>query len=220
MGKRKRICDQNKTPPPPETMPYSSIMDLSKEKSSHSVDSGTLKSLSSIMDCAGKLPNTHHSHQNLGRTRGITTVVNTLGVNSINNADASSSRGKGTLHNEKLSFKFASQCNSDSGRHIENKERAFCRPEKIRPSSLAVGAASPDALKMVTRSLLVISRLWRFWFVGMFIMPIVWNREHAMKIDVIHPAHHVRVCSRSLTLREGTSECTTLYSVARSLEDK
>lgn len=153
MGKRKRICDQNKTPPPPETMPYSSIMDLSKEKSSHSVDSGTLKSLSSIMDCAGKLPNTHHSHQNLGRALLLRHPRHYYGRqysrrNSVNNADASSSRGKGTLHNEKLS-KFASQCNSDSGRHIENKERAFCRPEKIRSSSLAVGAASPDALKMV-----------------------------------------------------------------------
>ncbi|XP_052183820.1 uncharacterized protein LOC127795891 [Diospyros lotus] len=158
MGKRKRrSSDQDKpppSPPPPDTIPYSSQTDsLSKEKSSHSVDSSTLKSLSSIMDSSGKPPNTHHSHQNLSRAIFLRQPRHYFGRqyfrrNSASNADASSSRAKGSPEDEKLS-KFASRCEVDSARAIDNKDKASCRQGKIRNSSLATDAASLDAVKMV-----------------------------------------------------------------------
>uniref|UniRef100_A0A5B6ZCV5 RING-type domain-containing protein n=1 Tax=Davidia involucrata TaxID=16924 RepID=A0A5B6ZCV5_DAVIN len=163
MGKRKRRTDQNKTPPPSDRMPYSSRMDsLSKEKCSHSVDSSALNPLSSIMDVMDssvELPHTHHSlghkHHNLSRALLLRHPRHYYGRqysrrNSVNNADASTSHGKGiSLRDEKLSFKLTSLCNSDSGRHTENKEKAYCKPERIRSSSLAMDAVSADVVKMV-----------------------------------------------------------------------
>ncbi|KAL6965532.1 hypothetical protein U1Q18_036582 [Sarracenia purpurea var. burkii] len=128
-----------------------------KKKSSHSVDSSTLKSLSSIMDImdsSGKLPNTHDSHQNLSRSILLRHPRHYFGRqysrrSVVNNTDASSSRGNATPDGEKLSFKFASQCNSDYGRHAENEVEAFCRPERIRPGSSGAAGVVSTAAKMV-----------------------------------------------------------------------
>uniref|UniRef100_A0A5B6ZDE1 RING-type domain-containing protein n=1 Tax=Davidia involucrata TaxID=16924 RepID=A0A5B6ZDE1_DAVIN len=134
---------------------------LSKEKSSHSVDSGALKPLSSIMDImdnSAELSNAQqtlaHQHHNLSHAL-LLRHRHYYGRqysrrNSANNADASTSHGKGTpLRDEKLSFKLASQCNSDSGRHTESWEKAYCKLERIRSSSLAMDAVSADVVKMV-----------------------------------------------------------------------
>ncbi|XP_057494965.1 uncharacterized protein LOC130780037 [Actinidia eriantha] len=152
MGKRRRNSDQNSTPP--DAVPYTSRMDsLSKEKSPHSVDNSTLKSLSSIMDVvdsSGKLSNTYHSHQNLSRALLLRHPRHFYGRQyyrrkSSKNTDASSSHGIGALVNEKFSFKFTNQCNSESGRHAENEEKAFCGPERVRSGSLGVNAVSSAA---------------------------------------------------------------------------
>ncbi|XP_058206911.1 uncharacterized protein LOC131320272 isoform X1 [Rhododendron vialii] len=157
MGKRKRRSDQNTTPPPPDIMPYSSRMDSqSKEKSSHSVDSSTIRSLASIMDImdsSGKLPNTHHPNQNLNHSLLLRHPRHFYGRqysrrNSANNSGASSSRGKGAPCDEKLPFKFGSQRNSDFGHHTENKDnKAFYKPERIRSGFPGANTVS-TAVKM------------------------------------------------------------------------
>ncbi|XP_059635185.1 uncharacterized protein LOC132277350 isoform X2 [Cornus florida] len=157
MGKRKRRTDQNKTPPPSEVMPYSSRMDShSKLKSSHSVDSGAIKPLSSLMDLMDnsvKLSNAHHSpahhHQNLGRAVLLRHPHHYYGRQyyrrkSANNAHTSNSRRKGTpLRDEKVSFS-----NSEPEHHKESREKANSKPERIRSGSLAMDAASPGVVKM------------------------------------------------------------------------
>lgn len=95
------------------------------QKSSHSVDSSTIRSLASIMDImdsSGKLPNTHHPNQNPNHSLLLRHPRHFYGRqysrrNSANNAGASSSRGKGAPLDDKLPFKFASQGNSDFGHH-------------------------------------------------------------------------------------------------------
>lgn len=95
------------------------------QKSSHSVDSSTIRSLASIMDImdsSGKLPNTHHPNQNLNHSLLLRHPRHFYGRqysrrNSANNAGASSSRSKGAPRDEKLPFKFGSQRNSDFGHH-------------------------------------------------------------------------------------------------------
>ncbi|XP_057500595.1 uncharacterized protein LOC130784654 [Actinidia eriantha] len=158
MGKRKRNSDQNSTPPPPDVMPYTSRMDsLSKEKSPHSVDNSTLKSLSSIMDVvdsSGKVPNTYHAHQNVGRALLLRHPRHFYGRQyyrrkSSKHTDAPSSHDIDALVNEKFSLKFT-RCNSESGRHTETKVKAFCGPERVRSSSLGVNAVS-SAAKMECR---------------------------------------------------------------------
>lgn len=126
---------------------------LSKEKSSHSVDSSTIRSLASIMDImdsSGKLPNTHRPNQNPNHSLLLRHPRHFYGRqysrrNSANNAGASSSRGKGAPLNDKLSFKFASQGNSDFGHHTENKDKAFNRPERIRSGFSGANAVSTAA---------------------------------------------------------------------------
>lgn len=95
------------------------------QKSSHSVDSSTIRSLASIMDImdsSGKLPNTQHQNQNLSHSLLLRQPRHFYSRqysrrNSANNAGASSSRSKGAPHDEKLPFKFGSQRNSDFGHH-------------------------------------------------------------------------------------------------------
>ncbi|KAF3453066.1 hypothetical protein FNV43_RR03499 [Rhamnella rubrinervis] len=168
MGKRKRASDQNQTqppiscPPPSDTMPCSSRMELlSEEKPLHAIDSDALKPLSSVLDLTDgsmKLRNAHPSmaqhHQSLGRSIFLKRSRHYYGHqysrrNSANFTNASASRGKGTSHDDKLSFKMATQGNSDSGRLSECREKAFGRPERIRSSSLVMDAASLDLVKMV-----------------------------------------------------------------------
>ncbi|XP_048323421.1 uncharacterized protein LOC125420689 isoform X2 [Ziziphus jujuba] len=171
MGKRKRPSDHNQTQPPissfsppsSDTMPCSSGMELlSEEKPSHAIDSSELKPLSSVMDLtdgAVKLRNGHpsiaHHHQTLGRSIFLKRSRHYYGHqysrrNSANLANASTSRGKGpALHDDKFSLKLATQFNSDFGRQLENREKAFCRPERIRSSSLVMDATSLDLVKMV-----------------------------------------------------------------------
>ncbi|KAK9268714.1 hypothetical protein L1049_000475 [Liquidambar formosana] len=171
MAKRKRTAPLQATtppssppPPPPDMMPCSSRMNLvSREKSLLSVDSSELKPLSSIMDVTDssmKLQNTHpslsHHHYNLSRSIFLKRSRHYYGHqyfrrNSIKHANTSTSHGKGTtpLRNEGLSVKLASQCNLDSRCHAENREKASCRPERIRSSSLVMDAALPEVVKMV-----------------------------------------------------------------------
>ncbi|KAJ7979007.1 RING-H2 zinc finger protein [Quillaja saponaria] len=169
MGKRKRISDQNQKdhplscPSSSEAMQCSSEMELlSEEKLSHSGDHDELKSLSpglDIMDGSMKLLNAHptdpHHNQSLCRSIFLKRSRHYYGHqysrrNSANHAHASSSRAKSTsLHHERLSFKLASQSNSESGLHSEIREKPFCRPERIRSSSLVVEAVSSDVVKMV-----------------------------------------------------------------------
>ncbi|XAR66845.1 hypothetical protein NMG60_11013195 [Bertholletia excelsa] len=154
MGKRKRRTEQKKTPPLMDAITYSPPKE---QKSSGSVDSTTIKSLSSIMeimDNPRKIPHGHHSHQNFSRTVMMRHPRHYYSHhysrrNSAHNACTSTSRGKGILHDEKFSFKFASQINSVSGCYTESKRKQFWRPERIRSSSLAADAASPNAQKMV-----------------------------------------------------------------------
>lgn len=94
----------------------------------HAIDSGELKPLSSVLDLTDgsmKLRNAHPSmaqhHQSLGRSIFLKRSRHYYGHqysrrNSANFANASTSRGKGTSHDDNLSFKMATQGNSDSGR--------------------------------------------------------------------------------------------------------
>ncbi|KAJ0030394.1 hypothetical protein Pint_13821 [Pistacia integerrima] len=167
MGKRKRTADKpkNKNHPPSssDNAPCSSEMqELSKEKSSHLVDSSELKPYTSSMDITDnsvKLLSTHTSlsnhHYNLGRSIFLKRSRHHYGHqysrrNSGNRGNASSSHGKGpTSHDERLLYKLSSQCNAEPGKNAENKEKPFGRPDRIRSSSLVKDASSPDAVKMV-----------------------------------------------------------------------
>ncbi|KAI4335652.1 hypothetical protein L6164_014283 [Bauhinia variegata] len=169
MGKRKRISDQTQKDNPPlscspsttDAMPCSPEMELlTDEKPSHLGDTGALAPVLDITDASAKLPNSHptmtHHHQNLGRSIFLKRSRHYYGHqysrrNSTNHGNASSSRGKGTsFYDEKLS-KLASQPNPEPKRHLEYRERAFSRPERIRSSSssLVMDSVSPDVVKMV-----------------------------------------------------------------------
>ena len=101
------------------------------QKHLHSHDSGKqLKPLSSVLDTTGtslKLLHAHPSaaqhHQNLGRSTLFKRSRHYYAHqysrrNSGNVANASTSHGKGTpSREEKLSYKFTTQCSSDSGCH-------------------------------------------------------------------------------------------------------
>lgn len=98
------------------------------QKSLHAIESSDLKPLSSVLDLTidstnlrNGQPSMAHHHQNLGRSVFLKRSRHYYGHqysrrNSANLANASTSRGKGTSHDDKLSFKMATQCNSDSGR--------------------------------------------------------------------------------------------------------
>jgi hypothetical protein len=170
MGKRKRNPDHTNTQPslacsphPSDTMPCSSGMEfLAEEKPLHAVDSSALNPLSSVLDITDssiRLLNAHptaaHHHQSLGRSIFLKRSRHHYSHqysrrNSANHPNASTSRGKGaSTRDERLSFKLATQCNSQTGHHSENRESVFCRPERIRSSSLVMDAMSSDVVKMV-----------------------------------------------------------------------
>ncbi|XP_059432577.1 uncharacterized protein LOC132165896 [Corylus avellana] len=169
MGKRKRVTDQSQTQPPiscsppSDTMPCSLRMDLmSEEKPLHSVNSSELKPLTSVLDIKDSSllnahPTTAHHTQSLGHSIFLKRSRHYYGHqysrrNSGNHANASTSRGKAaSLRDERLSFKLATQFNSQTatGHHSENREKVFGRPERIRSSSLVMNAVSSDAVKMV-----------------------------------------------------------------------
>ncbi|KAJ7957693.1 Zinc finger, RING-type [Quillaja saponaria] len=99
-------------------------------------------------------PTNSHHNQSLGRSIFLKRSRHYYGHqysrrNSSNHAHASSSRGKSTLRDERLSLKLATQSNSESGRHSENREQALGRAERIRSSSLVMEAVSSDVVKMV-----------------------------------------------------------------------
>ncbi|XP_024182461.1 uncharacterized protein LOC112187771 isoform X2 [Rosa chinensis] len=167
MGKRRPRSDDHSPPfshpPPSDIISCSSGMELlSEEKHLHSVDSGKqLKPLSSVLDTTGtslKLLHAHPSaaqhHQSLGRSTFFKRSRHYYAHqysrrNSGSVANASTSRGKGTpSREEKLSYKLATQCSSDSGHHSV-KEKPFFRPARIRSSYLVMDAASADPMKML-----------------------------------------------------------------------
>lgn len=165
MGKRKRVSDHNQIEPSSDSMPCSSGMELlSEEKRLNAIDSSELKPLSSVLDIADssmKLQNAHHPsaanhHQSLSHSMFLKRSRHHYAHQysrrgSSNLANATTSRGKGTsLRDDKLPFKFATQCNPMLGRHSEYMEKAFFRPERIRSSnSLTRDVVSTDLLKMV-----------------------------------------------------------------------
>ncbi|XP_027332890.1 uncharacterized protein LOC113847802 isoform X2 [Abrus precatorius] len=138
-----------------------SNMELLSDEPSHSGDPGAhpLPAALDITDGSMKLLNTHttmaNHHQNLGRSIFLKRSRHYYGHqysrrNSANHASASSSRGKGiSSYDDRLSFKLASQPNSQSRQHAEYREKVFSRPERIRSSSLGMDAVSQDVAKMV-----------------------------------------------------------------------
>ncbi|XP_042505453.1 uncharacterized protein LOC122082025 isoform X2 [Macadamia integrifolia] len=168
MGRRKRRTDHNKpavSSLPSDIMPCSIGMDLSSEVKSSpcvsSVDSAVVHPLSSVIDTTDssvKLQNSHpshaHHHYNLSRAMFLRRSRHNYSNhysqrNSGSHADTLGSLCKGAspLCDEKLSFKLASRCSSESGYHGER--RPFHGPDRIRCSPLVRDAASPDAAKMV-----------------------------------------------------------------------
>ncbi|CAK9153181.1 unnamed protein product [Ilex paraguariensis] len=105
-----------------------------------------------IMDGSLKVPNVRHSHlhhNNRSAPRNFYGHQYSR-RNSASHAETSTSRGKGTpLRNEQQSFKLATQPKLDSGCYTDSRDRFFCRPERIRSSSSAMDAISPDVVKMV-----------------------------------------------------------------------
>lgn len=95
----------------------------------HAVDSSALNPLSSVLDLTDssmKLLNAHPTaahHQNLGRSIFLKRSRHHYSHqysrrNSPNHANPSTSRGKvASLRDERLSFKLATQCNSQIGHH-------------------------------------------------------------------------------------------------------
>ncbi|KAE9601773.1 putative transcription factor C2H2 family [Lupinus albus] len=169
MGKRKRISDHNQSQsdhlpsPSAEAIQCSSNMELlSDENPSHSANPGAL-ALPRVLDLTDgsmKLVSTHptmgHHHQSLGRSIFLKRSRHYYGHqysqrNPANHAYASSSRGKGTssYDDSRLSFKLASQPNSQSKQHTEYREKTFSRPERIRSNSIGMDAVSLDVVKMV-----------------------------------------------------------------------
>lgn len=167
MGKRKRTSDHKKPPAVSclhsDIMPCSFGMDLpSQEKPSSVVSSvsaavNPLPSVVDTTDSSVKQPNTHpshrHYHYNLSRATFIRRSLHNHGnqfsqQNSGIHTDTLSSLCKSAspLRDEKLSFKLASQCSSESGHHAERKP--FHRSERIRSSPFAMDSISPDVAKM------------------------------------------------------------------------
>ncbi|KAJ9129855.1 hypothetical protein P3X46_035237 [Hevea brasiliensis] len=163
MGKRKRTATNHNASHHPSSsgnMPCSSGAELlSSEKSSHLLDSIELKPLSPGMaatDSTMKLLNVHsslaHQHYNVGHSIFLKRSRHYYGHqysrrNSGNHANASASHGKITpLRDERLAFKLSG---SEFGHHTGNKEKAFGRPDRIRPrlSSMVIDAS--DAVKMI-----------------------------------------------------------------------
>ncbi|KAL1335132.1 hypothetical protein HN51_064067 [Arachis hypogaea] len=171
MGKRKRISHHshpqsdphNPSPSSTEAILHSSNMELlSDEKPSHSGNSSAppMQPGLDMIDGSMKLLNTHptmphHHHQGLGRSIFLKRSRHYYGHqysrrNSANHANASSSRGKGvSSYDDRLPFKLAYQPNSQSRQLVEYREKTFSRPERIRSSSIAMDAVSPDAVKTV-----------------------------------------------------------------------
>lgn len=175
MGKRKRggsdftHSQSNHYPPSSSSSPSQAIRCSSKmellpdEKPSYSGDQGALAlpSVLDITDGSMKLlnmhPSTPHHHhpQNLGRSIFLKRSRYHYGHqysrrNSANQCNASSSRSKGTSSfDDRLSFKLASQPNSLPRQHLEYREKAFSRPERIRTSTFTMDSVSPDVVKMV-----------------------------------------------------------------------
>ncbi|XP_050374109.1 uncharacterized protein LOC126791684 [Argentina anserina] len=170
MGKKRPHSDDHNIPPFSPPPPSSDIIScssgmelLSEEKHLHSVDSGKqLKPLSSVLDSTGtslKLLHAHPSaaqhHQSLGRStffkRSRHYYAHQYSRRNLGNVvNASTSRGKVTpSREEKLSYKLATQCSSDSGRHSEIKDKPFCRPARIRSSYLVMDATSANPMKML-----------------------------------------------------------------------
>lgn len=141
-------------------MPCSSGAELlSREKSSHVLDSDELRLLSTGMDVAdgtSKLSNAnsslaHHNH-NLGRSMFLKRSHHYFGHHysrrNGSQGNASTSLGRAVpLQGERLTFRLSA--GSESGYHKDNRERGFGRPERIRFSSLVMDVVSSDAVKMV-----------------------------------------------------------------------
>ncbi|KAJ4709089.1 Zinc finger, RING-type [Melia azedarach] len=167
MGKRKRSADhtvnQNDPPSSSDNIPRSSGTEvLSKEKSTHLVDSSELKPFSpgvDVSDNSVKLLNAHsslpHHHYNVGRSVFLKRSRHHYSHqysrrNSGNHGNASSSHGKGPpSRDERPSFKLAGQCNPEPGSHAETREKPSGRPDRLRFSSLIMDAASADGVKMI-----------------------------------------------------------------------
>ncbi|XP_030477758.1 uncharacterized protein LOC115694806 isoform X1 [Cannabis sativa] len=153
MGKRKRTSDHNQIQQSSDTVPCSSGMELlSEENGLHAIDSSELKPLSSVLDIADssmKLQDAHHHHhhhpsstghhhQSLSRSLFLKRSRHHYAHQysrrgSLNLANASTSRGKGTsLREDKLPFKVVTQSNSELRRHSDFREKAFFEPERIR----------------------------------------------------------------------------------------
>ncbi|KAG8652010.1 uncharacterized protein LOC110617008 isoform X2 [Manihot esculenta] len=139
-------------------MPCSSGAELlSREKSSHLLDSIELRPLSTGMeatDSTMKLLNVNsslaHQHYNVGRPIFLKRSRHHYGHqysrrNSGNNAHASSSHGKiAPLRDERLAFRLSG---SEFGHHTATREKAFGRADRIRLSSLVMDAS--DAVKII-----------------------------------------------------------------------
>ncbi|XP_009358550.2 uncharacterized protein LOC103949173 isoform X2 [Pyrus x bretschneideri] len=130
MSKRKLPSDDHSppsfSPHSSDTMPCSSGMDLLTQE--HHPSLGRSMFL--------RRSRHHYAHQYSRRTSG-------------NLANTSTSRGKGVpLHDDKLSYKLATQSSSESRRHSA-KEKPFLWPARIRSRFLATDAVSPDPGKMV-----------------------------------------------------------------------
>lgn len=236
MGKRKRRSDQNTTPPPPDIMPYSSRMDsLSKEKSSHSVDSSTIRSLASIMDIMDssgscqtptariRILTIHYCWD----TRGISMAVNTLGeiqptmlvhhllvarvlhsmINSLLSLLVKATQILDITQKTRIKH------STDQKELGQVSQEQMQYPLRQRWSVEYAGGCWKGSLLLLTiLSHPVMSQLWQFLFVGMFIMQIVWNREQTTKRNVTRHARYVQVCSRSLMVQEGRTDSRNVHS--------
>ncbi|KAM3337194.1 hypothetical protein P3S68_032894 [Capsicum galapagoense] len=162
MGKRKRGADLNKTPPPSDLMPPSPRMDaLSKQKFSHQVDSGGIKSFlaiaGDIMD--GPVKVTQGQQSSIVHRRNIDLLKSLRHPRhygrhysrrrSASNAEASGSHaGYTPSYDDKLSLKMASKCHTDSGHTTENRQKTVHNTECVPSSSLATRVISSDAGKL------------------------------------------------------------------------
>ncbi|XP_038712695.1 uncharacterized protein LOC120006645 isoform X2 [Tripterygium wilfordii] len=125
-------------------------------KPAHLVHSSGLKLPShgtDTADTSAKPLNVHSSvsnhHYNLGRSIFLKRSRHHYG-HQYSRRNTSTSHGKvSPCRDEKLSFKIINQCNPESSCHAENRNKAFSRQERIRPSSLAMDSISSDMVKMV-----------------------------------------------------------------------
>ncbi|KAJ4849947.1 hypothetical protein Tsubulata_004837 [Turnera subulata] len=145
-----------------DKMPCSSGAELfSREKSTHVVDTDELRSLPHGMDVADSSPKVanaqsslaHHNY-NLGRSLLLKRSRHYYGHqysrrNFGSHGNASTSLGRAVpLQGERITFKLAT--GSEYGNLMENRDRAFGRPERIRFSSSVMDAvSSSEAVKMV-----------------------------------------------------------------------